>query len=56
MKQVMRSPRHTHEAILEEIHTHGRYIARRKYLPLRLAYISFLLTWIISASLYVSQL
>ena len=56
MKQVMRSPRHTHEAILEEIHAHGRYIARRKYLPLRLAYISFLLTWIISASLYVSQL
>jgi hypothetical protein len=52
MKQVMRSPRHTHEAILEEIHAHGRCIARRKYLP----YISFLLTWIISASLYVSQL
>jgi hypothetical protein len=56
MKQVMRSPPHTHEAILEEIHAHGRYIARRKYLPLRLAYISFLLTWIIGASLYVSQL
>ena len=56
MNHVMRSPPHTHEAILEEIHAHGRYIARRKYLPLRLAYISFLLTWLIGASLYVSQL
>ena len=56
MIHLMRSPPHTHEAILEEIHAHGRYIARRKYLPLRLAYITFLLTWLIGASLYISQL
>ncbi|HOZ40262.1 MAG: hypothetical protein IPO05_12340 [Flavobacteriales bacterium] len=54
MNHVMRSPPHTHEAILEEIHAHGRYIARRKYLPLRLAYITFLLTWLIGAALYLT--
>lgn len=53
MTTVLRSPPHTHEAIVEELHAHGRYISRRKYLPLRLAYMSFLLTWIVGASLYV---
>ena len=54
MNHVMRSPPHTHEAILEEIHAHGRYIARYKYVPLRLAYITFLLTWIMVAVLYLT--
>ncbi len=53
MNTVLRSPPHTHEAILEELHAHGRYISRRKYLPLRLAYMSFLLTWIIGAAMYM---
>ena len=53
MATVLRSPPHTHEAIVEELHAHGRYISRRKYLPLRLAYMSFLMTWIVGATLYV---
>lgn len=53
MATVLRSPPHTHEAILEELHAHGRFISRRKYLPLRLAYMSFLLTWIIGATMYI---
>lgn len=48
MEFVLRTPPHTHEAILEELHSHGRYIVRKKYLPLRLAYFSFLLTWMIA--------
>jgi len=54
MDRVLSSPPHSHEAILEELHAHGRYISRRKYLPLRLAYMTFLLTWIAGAALYLS--
>jgi hypothetical protein len=53
MATVLRSPPHTHDAILEELHAHGRFISRRKYLPLRLAYFSFLLTWLIGATMYL---
>lgn len=53
MATVLRSPPHTHEAILEELHAHGRFISRRKYLPLRLAYFTFLLTWLVSATMYL---
>jgi len=53
MTTVLRSPPHTHEAIIEELHAHGRFISRRKYLPLRLAYMSFLITLIVGATLYV---
>jgi hypothetical protein len=53
MEFVLRTPPHTHEAILEELHAHGRYIARKKYLPLRMAYISFLLTWVVGATFYL---
>ncbi len=54
MAHVLRTPPATHEAILEEMHAHGRYISRRKYLPLRLAYFSFLITWIVGAAMYLS--
>lgn len=54
MTRVLSSPPHTHEAILEELHAHGRFISRRKYLPLRLAYVSFLLTWLVGAVMYIS--
>jgi hypothetical protein len=53
MEHVLASPPHTHEAIIEELHAHGRYIARRKYLPLMLAYIRFLVTLILGAALYL---
>jgi hypothetical protein len=49
MNHVMSTPPRTHDAILEELHAHGRSISRRKYLPLRLAYLSFLLTWLMVA-------
>lgn len=52
MSTVLHSPPYTHQAIIEELHSHGRYISRRKYLPLRLAYISFLLTLVVGAALY----
>ena len=52
MHEVLSSPPRTHDAILEELHSHGHYIARKKYRPLRLAYISFLLTWLVGAALY----
>lgn len=55
MRQVMSSPPRTHDAILEELHAHGRFISRRKYLPLRLAYLTFLLTWFVGAALYLSE-
>lgn len=54
MNHVMSSPPRTHEAILEELHAHGRFISRRKYLPLRLAYLSFLLTWSMVAILFLT--
>lgn len=54
MNHVMSTPPRTHDAILEELHTHGRYISRRKYLPLRLAYFSFLLTWLLAAIIYLA--
>lgn len=53
MNQILETPPLTHDAIMEELHSHGRYIARKKYLPLRLAYITFLMTWIAGASIYV---
>lgn len=53
MDKVLASPPHTHEAIIEELHTHGRYIARRKYLPLMMAYLTFLLTWLVAAGAYI---
>lgn len=53
MQYVLSTPPHTHDAILEELHAHGRYIARKKYLPLRLAYMTFLLTWLAGATSYV---
>lgn len=53
MNQALSSPPHTHEAIIEELHAHGRYIARRKYFPLMLAYLSFLLTWLAAAAAYI---
>ncbi|MBL7963707.1 MAG: hypothetical protein JNM31_07655 [Flavobacteriales bacterium] len=52
MNQVLRTPPLTHDAILDELHQHGRFIMRHKYLPLRLAYASFLLTLVTSALLY----
>jgi hypothetical protein len=52
MSVILSSPPRSHEAILEELHAHGHYIAKKKYLPLRLAYITFLLTWVIGAVLY----
>ncbi|MBK7944983.1 MAG: hypothetical protein IPJ85_06605 [Flavobacteriales bacterium] len=52
MHQVLSSPPRSHDAILEELHTHGRFIAQQKYVPLRLAYFSFLLTWLAGAMLY----
>lgn len=52
MHVVLSSPPRTHDAILDELHSHGRYIARSKYRPLRMAYIVFLLTWVIGAILY----
>lgn len=54
MHVVLSSPPRSHDAILEELHKHGDYIARKKYLPLRLAYITFLLTWLVGAVLYAS--
>ncbi|MEZ4758028.1 MAG: DUF5706 domain-containing protein [Flavobacteriales bacterium] len=54
MNHVMSTPPRTHEAILEELHAHGRFISRRKYLPLRLAYLSFLLTWLMVAIIYLA--
>lgn len=53
MHTVLSSPPRTHDAILEELHAHGRFIAQKKYLPLRLAYMSFLLTWVVGALLYI---
>jgi len=53
MNHVLSTPPHSHNAILEELHAHGKYIARKKYLPLRMAYITFLLTWIAGAVLYL---
>ncbi|MFZ1691811.1 MAG: Pycsar system effector family protein [Flavobacteriales bacterium] len=52
MNQVLSSPPRSHDAILEELHTHGRFIAQQKYVPLRLAYFTFLLTWLVGAVLY----
>lgn len=54
MHVVLSSPPRTHDAILEELHAHGNYIARKKYLPLRLAYITFLLTWLVGAVMYAT--
>ncbi|MBK9177673.1 MAG: hypothetical protein IPM46_15355 [Flavobacteriales bacterium] len=54
MHVVLSSPPRTHDAILEELHKHGDYIARKKYLPLRLAYITFLLTWLVGAVMYAT--
>ena len=47
------TPPRAHRAILDELHSHGEYIARKKFLPLKLAYISFLSTWLLSALMYV---
>jgi hypothetical protein len=52
MHKVLSSPPRSHDAILEELHMHGHFIARQKYLPLRLAYFTFLLTWVVGAVLY----
>ncbi len=52
MHTVLSSPPRSHDAILEELHSHGRYIARQKYTPLRMAYFSFLLTWVVGAVMY----
>ncbi|HRD52337.1 MAG TPA: DUF5706 domain-containing protein [Flavobacteriales bacterium] len=52
MHRVLSSPPRTHEAIMEELHAHGLYIANKKYRPLRWAYITFLLTWVVGAVLY----
>jgi hypothetical protein len=52
MSQLLSSPPRTHEAILEELHAHGNYIAKRKYVPLRMAYITFLFTWVVGAVMY----
>jgi hypothetical protein len=54
MHKVLSTPPLSHEAIMEELHAHGRYIARKKYLPLRMAYITFLMTWVAGAVLYLS--
>ena len=53
MHDMLSSPPRTHDAILEELYGHGQYIQRRKYLPLRLAYIAFLSTWVVSAVFYL---
>jgi uncharacterized integral membrane protein len=52
MNQLLSSPPRTHDAILEELHAHGNYIAKRKYVPLRVAYITFLFTWVAGAIMY----
>lgn len=52
MSVLLSSPPRSHEAILEELYAHGKYIARKKYLPLRLAYMTFLLTWLAGAIMY----
>ncbi|MCB9193707.1 MAG: hypothetical protein H6597_04170 [Flavobacteriales bacterium] len=52
MHKVLSSPPRTHDAILEELHAHGRFIVQHKFLPLRLAYLSFLITLLVSAGLY----
>jgi len=52
MSQVPSSPPRTHDALLDELHAHGHYIARHKYAPLRLAYFTFLITWVVAAGLY----
>lgn len=52
MHTVLSSPPRSHDAILEELHAHGQFIALKKYRPLRLAYTSFLLTWLVGAVLY----
>lgn len=54
MHDMLSSPPRTHDAILDELYGHGQYIQRKKYLPLRLAYIAFLSTWVVSAVLYVT--
>jgi hypothetical protein len=52
MNILLSSPPRSHDAIMEELHAHGRYISRKKYLPLRLAYFTFLLTWLVGAVMY----
>jgi hypothetical protein len=54
MNHILSTPPLTHDAIMEELHAHGRYISRKKYLPLRLAYITFLMTWIAGAVMYLT--
>ncbi len=54
MHVILSSPPRTHDAILDELHAHGRYIAYMKYRPLRWAYITFLLTWLVGAVLYAT--
>ncbi|MCB0792087.1 MAG: hypothetical protein H6595_02125 [Flavobacteriales bacterium] len=55
MARMLSSPPRTHDAILEELHAHGRFIVMHKFLPLRLAYLSFLLTLAVSALLYAAM-
>ena len=52
MHTVLSSPPRTHDALMDELHAHGKFIATHKYAPLRLAYFTFLLTWVAAAILY----
>ena len=53
MHATLSSPPRTHDSILDELYTHGQFIMRKKFLPLRLAYTTFLLTWLLSALLFL---
>jgi hypothetical protein len=53
MHRTLSSPPRTHDAILDELYSHGQFLLRKKFLPLRLAYITFLATWLVSAVLFL---
>ena len=51
MKQVLSSPPRTHDALMDERHAHGRFIALPQEAPLRMACFTFPITWLVAAGL-----
>jgi hypothetical protein len=49
MERALATPSTVHEVQLREVWTMGHYLAKRKYLPLRFAYLSFILGIVLSA-------
>lgn len=55
MERTMANHDTVYEAQVREVYVLGHYLARRKYLPLRLAYVSFILGVLCSAAVWAAQ-